>query len=755
MSTPFICEGQVKDRPTWCFTDCDLIEATFEDEVIAVADACKKIVRHWTVIDWCTYVPNSGRDDDIGGDDAFEAVDDEWLGEENWLPNIPEGEPCISCDKASGDLGSRYFRYSSVDRDGYYTFNQVIKILDRTPPEVIAPDTIEVSVADGAQSKEDNFDDCFAATTVSATVMDMCGDVRLTSENAQWEVTISGTNGIIIDRRSLFGDSVSLTTPYGRPGEDMIITWIATDGCTNSAATTTLVRFVDDKRPTPVCIQDLSTALMPSSGEVQIWASDYDLGSFDNCSETEAFFKNEEGELVSSLTFDCGDIPSGINSLLELELYVVDADGLEDFCNVRISIEDTQDVCPNVNTAAALIAGEIRTEEEDMVEDAMVQLNTGKTMMTPNSGEYAFDNNPLTAFYEIDPFKNDDFTNGLSVLDMVLIQRHILGLRAIEGPYKIIAADVNSDRRISTLDLVQLRRLILGLDDKFINNTSWRFVPADFSFIDASYPWPFEEQIEISSLGANMYREDFIGVKIGDVNGNVIANSLLSSGRSEDEISLAILDRYVTEGQRIEIPINLSERIDLIGIQMAIQSEGLELEGWIDGDIRLQSEQIVTIDKDEVATAWHQSVEGDAITLDQSSTLFTLIYTATRSGYLRDMMSLEGTRTQPLAYDQSDREYALEIEFYQESTSHLVLEQNEPNPFKGRTQIGFSIPDAGDVRFDFYDITGRLLHTHEEYYNAGIQELIVTKDQLKADGMIRYRMTYDGVTLSKTMVMIR
>ena len=42
-----------------------------------------KIVRYWTVIDWCNWDPNTANPDDDNDTefDTFEAIDDEWLGE--------------------------------------------------------------------------------------------------------------------------------------------------------------------------------------------------------------------------------------------------------------------------------------------------------------------------------------------------------------------------------------------------------------------------------------------------------------------------------------------------------------------------------------------------------------------------------------------------------------------------------------------------------------------------------------------------
>jgi len=54
----------------------------------------------------------------------------------------------------------------------------------------------------------------------------------------------------------------------------------------------------------------------------------------------------------------------------------------------------------------------------------------------------------------------------VSVLDLILIQRHILGLQELTG-IDLEAADVNDDGRVSSLDLVVLRRGILGQIEDF------------------------------------------------------------------------------------------------------------------------------------------------------------------------------------------------------------------------------------------------------------------------------------------------
>ena len=97
-------------------------------------------------------------------------------------------------------------------------------------------------------------------------------------------------------------------------------------------------------------------------------------------------------------------------------------------------------------------------------------------------------------------------------------------MNTLDSPYQLIAADANNNQLISTMDILAIRKVILQMEDTFPNNTSWRFVDADFMFPDPSSPWGFPEYIDYLHLESNQIYTDFIGVKIGDVNGSVQAN---------------------------------------------------------------------------------------------------------------------------------------------------------------------------------------------------------------------------------------
>ncbi|MBK8923827.1 MAG: HYR domain-containing protein [Saprospirales bacterium] len=57
-----VCDGTGNyGEPIFFGEDCELLGVSYEDEVFTVVpDACYKIERTWTIINWCTYNPNAG-----------------------------------------------------------------------------------------------------------------------------------------------------------------------------------------------------------------------------------------------------------------------------------------------------------------------------------------------------------------------------------------------------------------------------------------------------------------------------------------------------------------------------------------------------------------------------------------------------------------------------------------------------------------------------------------------------------------------
>ena len=113
---------------------------------------------------------------------------------------------------------------------------------------------------------------------------------------------------------------------------------------------------------------------------------------------------------------------------------------------------------------------------------------------TDIDGSYAFGYLPSNNNYRISAEKNNDFLNGVSTLDIIHIQRHILGTKHFDSAFDMIAGDINNDRELTTIDLIELRKLILGIYDELPNNKSWKF-GSDKQWLSVDAPWSFSEDI--------------------------------------------------------------------------------------------------------------------------------------------------------------------------------------------------------------------------------------------------------------------
>ena len=181
-----------------------------------------------------------------------------------------------------------------------------------------------------------------------------------------------------------------------------------------------------------------------------------------------------------------------------------------------------------------MIAGKIVTPTGENVEGVEMILSgkEDKTMTTGTDGQFLF-NMENGGDYTVTPVKDINPLNGVSTFDLVLISKHILGITTFDSPYKYVAADVNQSSTITAFDMVQLRQLILNITTEFSNNDSWRFIDANHTFTTVNPAAEnFNESYTITELNGEMTGMDFVGVKIGDVNGNAQANSLFGAESS-------------------------------------------------------------------------------------------------------------------------------------------------------------------------------------------------------------------------------
>jgi hypothetical protein len=245
----------------------------------------------------------------------------------------------------------------------------------------------------------------------------------------------------------------------------------------------------------------LSDSLAYRSGDAQVWIP-----------ETRS----------SGLFFSCSDIEDGKSATISLQMTVTDQLGNQDFCLVELILQDNSNLCPDLITEAK-IRGRIITQNNVVPKNTNVTIEgnewSDSRWINNSDGNFILDSLPLNLDYTITPYLNSDPLEGVSTIDLVLIQRHILSISPFDSPYKLLAADVNSSKSVTAADLVELRKLILGITDKFPKGLpSWVFVDKNSTFENPQQPYIYSNFKTTGLLTQDLENFDFMAVKIGDVN---------------------------------------------------------------------------------------------------------------------------------------------------------------------------------------------------------------------------------------------
>ncbi len=301
-------------RPVVEDDDCELIGINYVDERFEITEeGCYKILRTWTIIDWCVYDADQHfRHPDVIVDDRLVAGGD---------------RPCIH-------------RNLKDEGDGYVTYIQVIKVIDREAPEVICVREISICNEDAdCELAEHEYE--FGSATDNCSLPEEIG-YRYIIKPGQSEDSGSW----------IYGHGASYTGNLELGIHDVYL--IATDRCGNEDTCTTQIVVEDCKPPTPYCYDGIATVVMPSSQSVEVWAKDLDAGSFDNCTEKEnLLFSFDATGKESSREFTCADIPDGKMQQIEVEIYVWDEAGNVDQCVTHILLQDgSGNVCADQIIAA-------------------------------------------------------------------------------------------------------------------------------------------------------------------------------------------------------------------------------------------------------------------------------------------------------------------------------------------------------------------------------------------------------------------
>jgi len=428
----------------------------------------------------------------------------------------------------------------------------------------------------------------------------------------------------------------------------------------------------------------------------------------------------------------------------------------------------TTDICGNIGTSTseiivldgcssttASLAGNISNEMGEAVEHVTLELSDGTTrsMVTDATGHYEFTDLPIGMDYNITPTKNLDTENGVSTYDIVLIQKHILGIDYLDSPYKILAADVNNSGTVTTFDIIQIRRVILNLINDFTDVNSWRFIEADFEFTDLLNPFndPFPEFHQCNSLMQDELDIDFVAFKMGDVNNNADPNSL--SGDSEErngrkEAIFEAEDQMLYRGYEYEIPIRMSAMEEIIGFQFALQFdieriEFLDLETHDLDRLGEHSFGFNQLNEGVITSSWDHPL---GVSTKKDLEIFTLKFRVIEDIQLSEVLEMSNRYLQSELYQEKEKNqielFDLDLKFIDNIESQKIeLYQNYPNPFGENTTIDFQLKECANVQLMIFDSKGNLIQSINKDCTNGLNSITINRVDLnRHSGVLFYQL---------------
>lgn len=734
--------------------DCALFAQYQEDiRLETVNDACYKILRTYEVINWCAYIPDDpaiviGRDVD----------NDQMPGDEGICVSVrPNGLTYLDKnDLETDDIPNLkgYWLNSQENRalqsTGFWKYTQHIKVVDETAPELVFSDSLQFS------SRNLNPDGlCFGIVEVPFSVIETCNSYL--SFQLALDAFNQGGTPIPLEKSHLSGTfpnyKISGDFPIGK--HNFLVE--ANDGCGNVTKVEIPFEVVDDKGPAPICADVIVVNLsyLEAEGDLIPQAS-VDVQAFLQSPIFDCTGQGEGGLVTDFsinfqdssvlrdqqfLYFDC----TSIGEFIPVEIHAWDEADNHDFCQTFVQVQDNQSLCTDGQGMDGVIQGDVQTSRGQKVEDVRINLfgEAADLMHTDREGSFTFSHLKIGQSYTIEPIKNDDFRKGVSTLDVILLQRHILGITLINDPYLLIAADINKSKSISALDVIQLRKLVLNIDTRFSNNTSWRFIDANYAFSEPQNPWAesFPEFVQIEEIEA-LNDVAFIAVKIGDVNGSFRPGGSTETplGRSERTQYLNIDEIAMQRGAVHSVPIRIAELENMEGLQgtflfdtSVVQLLNIDYESLNPGQVGLM------VDEGKLSFSWNKTSDNHTI---NNNTLISLRFRALENVFLSRALELNSSITTAEAYTPFAERMDLALLFNEGHGEPNIdrLEQNYPNPFHHRTIFPYFLERGGTVKFEIVNIQGQIIWQQDISNDPGQHQLEIPAAILPAKGVYQLRM---------------
>jgi hypothetical protein len=340
--------------------------------------------------------------------------------------------------------------------------------------------------------------------------------------------------------------------------------------------------------------------------------------------------------------------------------------------------------------------------------------------------------------YFFRPQITEDLLNalGISITDVVRIQRHLKGVSLLDTPYKIIAADVDATEEIDDTDNSVLVDIILGNTNTLPFQQRWNYITADYTFADPQKPFPYPDSkiVDATSVISDL---DFIAMRTGDVD-NSYFNSVPAA--YSDTLLIGTKGRTVNKDEIFTLPFTVKDFRNISGIQFSLKwnQDFIELLNW-ETNVQWPLQLGLSHLRDGVISfVWYDSL-GISQSIADSIVLFSLTFKAIGQLESSDIITLHDQITPAEVVDNNLNKVWLAfypvnmlISAATSVNENISIDMNNvqliPNPFREQTLLSFELSAPGNCIITVTDIVGHQLFKQSFPAVSGKNQIAIGED---------------------------
>lgn len=481
-------------RPHYDYMSCSMVGTSYKDQVFVFGPDCKKILRKWTVLDWCNYYPGN--------------------------PN-----------------------------PGIWTYTQVIKVSKQEPPQLSCPQKIEL-LPNNCNGTYVNLQDVVADGQACSGSYVVVNDSPYADENGanasgfypigkttvHYSVEYACGQHIYCSQEIVVKEKTPV--PYCLSTLNVALMAVDDDGdgIPEDGMVELWAKDLDYASyhpcyPNETLSFSFSSSLDSSfvvfncdhvgANEMQLWVTD-SRGNQAWCAVT-VNVQNNAANIP-----DCRPPDQNLRGIVKsiseepLENVYIDVKSRAHYkTQILFDTVQTEVVIDSFITNGGLIVYMYDLQEE-LVPRQQTVLVPGEVFYLQTDAEGRFFSPELdpTRTYTINAFRFGD-NSRIDESDIEALKAYLYESTDFENPYSYLAADINEDRQIDYTDLQILEEIYAGEEDEWPNERQWVFFDAaHFEGMESeTNPLSLElsERIVLDQ-GVNRFKDKrFVGILKGDI----------------------------------------------------------------------------------------------------------------------------------------------------------------------------------------------------------------------------------------------